>query len=124
MNGAGTFPEHFLWGTATAAYQVEGAVHEDGRGLSIWDPFVHTTGKVKNDENADVAVDMYHRNKLPQSLSLSRKLTSMGLKVDSLFFDENLKPALPHEYQFAVDTDAGQLALERSVEFLYRLKER
>ncbi|HLO80280.1 MAG TPA: family 1 glycosylhydrolase, partial [Chitinophagaceae bacterium] len=57
------FPGDFLWGTATAAYQVEGAVHEDGRGVSIWDRFAHTPGKIKNNDNADIAVDMYHRYK-------------------------------------------------------------
>ena len=40
-----SFPENFVWGAATAAYQVEGAVQEDGRGLSIWDTFSHTPGK-------------------------------------------------------------------------------
>ena len=42
---ARTFPQGFLWGSATASYQVEGAVHEDGRGPSIWDTFSHTPGK-------------------------------------------------------------------------------
>src|ERR1043165_8000999 len=42
------FPEGFLWGTATASYQVEGAVKEDGRGPSIWDTFSHTPGRVVN----------------------------------------------------------------------------
>ncbi|ULQ57877.1 GH1 family beta-glucosidase [Flavihumibacter rivuli] len=55
------FPGEFYWGTATAAFQVEGAVNEDGRGKSIWDIFSHTPGKIKNNWNADVAVDMYHR---------------------------------------------------------------
>jgi beta-glucosidase len=54
------FPEGFLWGTATAAYQVEGAVHEGGRGVSIWDTFSHTPGKIYNNENGDVADDEYH----------------------------------------------------------------
>ncbi len=57
------FPEDFLWGTATAAYQVEGAVLEDGRGESIWDRFSHTPGKVLKNENGDVACDHYHRYK-------------------------------------------------------------
>jgi beta-glucosidase len=55
------FPPRFLWGTATAAYQIEGAVSEDGRGPSIWDTFTHTPGKIRNDENGDVADDHYHR---------------------------------------------------------------
>src|SRR5262245_39611948 len=55
------FPAGFLWGTATAAYQIEGAVSEDGRGPSIWDTFTHKPGKIRNDENGDVADDHYHR---------------------------------------------------------------
>lgn len=55
------FPDGFLWGTATAAYQVEGAVDEDGRGPSIWDTFVRTPGKMLVDADADVADDHYHR---------------------------------------------------------------
>jgi beta-glucosidase len=55
------FPDGFVWGTATASYQVEGAVNEDGRGPSIWDSFTHTPGKVVDGSNADVACDHYHR---------------------------------------------------------------
>ncbi|MGZ3374830.1 MAG: GH1 family beta-glucosidase [Gemmatimonadaceae bacterium] len=60
---AHTFPKGFLWGSATASYQVEGAVNEDGRGPSIWDTFSHTPGKVANNANGDVADDHYHRYK-------------------------------------------------------------
>ncbi|MGA5761107.1 GH1 family beta-glucosidase [Nonomuraea bangladeshensis] len=56
-----TFPESFLWGTATAAYQVEGAWNEDGRGPSIWDTFSHTPGLVANGDTGDLACDHYHR---------------------------------------------------------------
>jgi beta-glucosidase len=55
-----SFPQGFLWGTATAAYQVEGAVHADGRGPSIWDTFSHTPGKTYEGETADVTDDDYH----------------------------------------------------------------
>ncbi|MEW2515647.1 GH1 family beta-glucosidase [Streptomyces sp. NPDC046870] len=54
-------PHDFLWGTATAAYQIEGAVAEDGRSPSIWDTFSHTPGKIANGDNGDVACDHYHR---------------------------------------------------------------
>jgi beta-glucosidase len=57
------FPPQFLWGCATAAYQVEGAAEEDGRGPSIWDTYSHITGKVHNNDNGDVADDDYHRYK-------------------------------------------------------------
>jgi beta-glucosidase len=56
-----TFPQGFRWGSATAAYQIEGAVNEDGRGLSIWDVFSRTPGKTKNGDTGDVACDSYHR---------------------------------------------------------------
>ena len=55
------FPADFVWGSATAAYQIEGAVHEGGRGTSIWDTFSHTPGKTLNGDTGDVADDHYHR---------------------------------------------------------------
>jgi len=70
------FPEGFLWGSATASYQVEGAVHEDGRGASIWDTFSHTAGKTHNGDTGDVADDFFHRYK--EDIALMREL---GLKT-------------------------------------------
>src|SRR4051812_33382221 len=58
-----SFPKDFIWATATAAYQIEGAVAEDGRKPSVWDTYSHTPGKVANGDTGDVAVDDYHRYK-------------------------------------------------------------
>ena len=71
-----SFPAGFLWGTATAAYQVEGAVAEDGRTPSVWDTFAHTPGKVVNNANGDVADDHYHRYKDDVQL-----MKSLGVKT-------------------------------------------
>lgn len=68
------FPQGFLWGAANAAYQVEGAVAEDGRGPSIWDVFAHTPGKIVHGDTGDIACDQYHR--LEADLDL---MAEMGL---------------------------------------------
>jgi len=70
------FPEGFLWGAATAAYQVEGAVHDGGRGLSIWDTFSHSPGRTLNGDNGDVACRHYER--LDEDLALIKDL---GIKA-------------------------------------------
>ncbi len=70
------FPQDFVWGAATASYQIEGAVAEDGRGPSIWDTFSHTPGKVVRGESGDVAADHYHR--MPADVALMK---SLGLQA-------------------------------------------
>jgi beta-glucosidase len=55
------FPRAFVWGASTSAYQIEGAVKEEGRGPSIWDTFSHTPGRIIDGSNGDVAADHYHR---------------------------------------------------------------
>ena len=52
------FPENFLWGAATASYQIEGAWNRHGKGESTWDRFTHTPGKIKNSDTGDVADDL------------------------------------------------------------------
>ena len=74
-----SFPTNFLWGAATAAYQVEGAAAEDGRGLSIWDTFSHTPGKTDNGDSGDVACDMYHRD--PADIEIMRGLGIKGYRL-------------------------------------------
>ncbi|CAL9615357.1 Bifunctional beta-D-glucosidase_beta-D-fucosidase [Streptomyces sp. enrichment culture] len=66
------FPSDFRWGTATAAYQIEGAAAEDGRTPSIWDTFSRTPGKVRNGDTGDIAADHYHR--LGEDVALLRRL--------------------------------------------------
>src|SRR6478752_3219546 len=67
-----TFPAGFLWGAATAAYQIEGAAREGGRGESIWDVFSRVPGAVADGHNGDVACDHYHRT--AQDIALMQDL--------------------------------------------------
>ncbi len=75
-DGALIFPEGFAWGTATAAYQIEGAVSADGRGLSVWDTFSRVPGKVHGGDTGDIACDSYHRYREDVAL-----MASMGLNA-------------------------------------------
>ncbi len=72
------FPPDFLWGMATAAFQVEGAWKEDGKGESIWDRFSHTPGKIKGSATADVACDHYHR--YPEDIALLKQLNQKSYR--------------------------------------------
>jgi beta-glucosidase len=80
-NGALDFPEGFIWGAATAAYQIEGAATLDGKGPSVWDTFSHTPGNVRGGDTGDVACDSYHRYREDVAL-----LASLGL----------------HDYRFSI----------------------
>ena len=77
MDGmARSFPKGFLWGSATASYQVEGAVKEAGRGPSIWDTFSHAAGNTYNGATGDVADDFFHLYKED-----IRLMKGLGLKI-------------------------------------------
>jgi len=67
-----TFPKNFVWGTATASYQIEGAAFEDGKGLSVWDMMCRCEGKIKNNESGNISCDFYHKYK--DDVSLMNKL--------------------------------------------------
>ena len=70
------FPKGFVWGAATAAYQIEGAAHEDGKGPSVWDEFCRRRGAIWMGQRGDVACDHYHRYK--EDVALWKRL---GLKA-------------------------------------------
>ncbi|MFF4943427.1 GH1 family beta-glucosidase [Streptomyces rubiginosohelvolus] len=72
MSDLTALPADFTWGVATAAYQIEGAVAEDGRSPSIWDTFSHTPGKVDGGDTGDIACDHYHR--VPEDIGLIKQL--------------------------------------------------
>ena len=73
------FPDNFLWGVATAAYQIEGAAYEDGRGISIWDTFSHTPGKTDNGDSGDHACDFYHL--YPDDIEIMKSLGLKGFRL-------------------------------------------
>jgi beta-glucosidase len=75
-NGALGFPDDFVWGSATAAYQIEGAPSIDGKGPSVWDTFSHAPGNVRGGDTGDVACDSYHRYREDVAL-----MASLGLKA-------------------------------------------
>ena len=72
MSQATTFPDDFIWGTATSSYQIEGAYDEDGRGESIWDRFSHTPGKIADGTTGDIAADHYHR--YPEDIAIMQQI--------------------------------------------------
>jgi beta-glucosidase len=79
--GEASFPRGFVWGAATSAYQMEGAVAAAGRGPSIWDTFCHTPGRVLGGDTGDVAVDHYHRYRDDTALMADLGLTAYRFSV-------------------------------------------
>ena len=89
-----SFPPDFVWGCATASYQIEGAVKEDGRGATIWDTFSHTPGRVANGDTGDVACDSYHRSGADLALlkDLGVKAYRMSIAWSRIFPDGRGQP--------------------------------
>ena len=73
-----SFPDNFLWGMATASYQVEGAWNEDGKGESIWDRWTHTIGKIRGGGTGDVACNHYHL--YPQDIAILKRLNQKSYR--------------------------------------------
>src|SRR5262245_64859006 len=68
------FPAGFLWGAATAAYQVEGGWRADGKGLSVWDVYTNTDRMAERGETANVALNMYDRAQYLEDIALLKRL--------------------------------------------------
>src|SRR5207247_3924098 len=83
-----SFPPDFVWGAATASYQIEGAAQEDGRGESVWDRFCATPGKVRNGDSGEVAGDFYHRYR--DDVALMR-----ALALDAFLLSNSLPRTIP-----------------------------
>ena len=73
------FPQGFRWGAATAAYQIEGAWAEDGKGESIWDRFCHRSGRIAGGDSGDVACDSYHR--FPEDVALLQEMNCNSYRL-------------------------------------------
>jgi beta-glucosidase len=80
-SGAISFPRNFIWGAATAAYQIEGGWNEDGKGESIWDRFAHTPGRIMNGDSGDTACDSYHRWRDDIALMQTMNLASYRFSI-------------------------------------------
>ncbi len=79
-------PRDFLIGSATAAFQIEGAVRKDGRGDSIWDTFSHRPGKIDNDHNADITCDHYHSYQKMSTLCVACRLMRIDFQCHGLVY--------------------------------------
>lgn len=107
------FPKDFIWGAATASYQVEGAANEDGRQPSVWDEFSHWKGKVRNGATGDIACDHYHR--YMEDIEI---LKEMGLK--NYRFSVSWPRVLSYQSDYAGGAVKGT-ANEKGLDFYDRL---
>ncbi|KAL6742819.1 hypothetical protein Aduo_015927 [Ancylostoma duodenale] len=75
------FPQEFKWSTATAAFQIEGATREDGRGPSVWDEYTRKPGKIRDNTTADVTSDSYHKFREDMALMKSLGVTHYRFSI-------------------------------------------
>jgi beta-glucosidase len=80
-DGVLDFPDGFVWGTSTAAYQVEGAATADGKGASVWDTFSHAPGNIRGGDTGDIACDSYHRYREDIALMASLGLNAYRFSI-------------------------------------------
>lgn len=104
-----SFPDGFVWGSATAAFQIEGAWNLDGKGESIWDRFSHTPGKIQTGETGDITCDHYHR--YAEDIALMRTLNQQAYRFSVSW------PRVVPDGKFAVNT-AGLDFYDRLVDKL------
>ena len=74
----------FVWGVASSAYQIEGAWNEDGKGVSIWDTFAHSPGRILNGETGDTTIDHYHRYKEDIAMMAEYEPSRLGARISPL----------------------------------------
>ena len=95
------FKKNFVWGTATAAYQIEGAWNEDGKGLNVWDAFTHEPDNIYMGQTGDVACDHYHRYKEDVKLMKSLGIKAYRFSISwSRIFPEGTGKINPKGVQF------------------------
>src|SRR5207244_7748291 len=92
------FPPDFLWGAATSAYQIEGAVHEDGRSLSVWDRFAAIPGSTYRGQTGELAADHYHR--MEEDVALMAELN-----LNAYRFSLSWPRILPHRTGASMNPD-------------------
>ena len=100
------FPKNFFWGTATAAYQIEGAANEDGRGLSVWDMFCRKGGNIWNNQSGEIACDHYHKYK--EDVALMKELGIKAYRM-SVSWPRVIPAGTPRDWGFTTDSWTSSL---------------
>ena len=99
-----TFPPNFIWGSATSAYQIEGAWNEDGRGPSIWDTFVHQRGHVRTGETGDVAADPERLTRFEREAKATAALSHPNIRA---VYDVGTHEGVPYLVEELLEAERG-----------------